>query len=344
MKLKLLLFLVIFIPQFLLSQETRIIENQATLFQLPHQNDLVEFIIVDNEIDQQNKKPIFLWCQGSLPLPLFGEVENEFIFFFGGGIANFNYQEIVKHYHLVVISMPKTPVLVKKENLNQQFQYIPDPTQPNTLSLDFIKADYLDHYVERGNLVLDFLKKQPWVDSSKLIIAGHSQGTKVATKLAKLNKASHLGLFAPNPFGRIDQSIRQARLDAQLGKRTWEEADSIINQKYEFYQSAQDTSLYSSNPSLKSWKSFSEPFYDDWLELETPIYLAYGTEDRVSDLCDIVPLFFMDAKKNNLTLKRYLRLEHNFFEVKEDGKIDYNSSHWKKVMEEFLQWINHSSK
>ena len=137
--------------------------------------------------------------------------------------------------------MPKTQVHVQKENFYQEFQYIPDSTQPNTLSLDFIKADYLDHSVAIGILVLYFLRKQQWVDSSKLIIVGHSPETKVATKLAKLNQASYLELFAPYPFGRIDQSIRQVRLDAQLGKRTWEEADSIINQKYEFYQSAQDT-------------------------------------------------------------------------------------------------------
>lgn len=343
MKSKLTLLLWFLIPNLLTSQEIGIIENQATLFKLPMDNDFVEFIIVDNNIDKGKKKPIFLWCQGSLPLPLFGEVENENIFFFGGGIANFDYKKIVNDYHLVVISMPKTPVLVKRENLNKQFQYIPDKSKPNSLSMDFLQADYLENYVQRGNLVIDFLTQQKWVDPTKLIIAGHSQGTKVATKLAQSNPISHLGLFAPNPFGRIDQSIRQARLEAQMGKITWEEADVLINQKYEFYQSAQDTSLYPTNPTLKSWKSFSEPFYDDWLQLNIPIYLAYGTEDRVSDLCDIVPIFFIDAKKNHLTLKRHLHLEHNFFEVLENGKIDYNSNHWNKVMDNFLDWINQPS-
>ncbi|MEM9991318.1 MAG: hypothetical protein AAF738_06100, partial [Bacteroidota bacterium] len=55
-----------------------------------------------------------------------------------------------------------------------------------------------------------------------------------------------------------------------------------------------------------------------------------------AELCDIIPLFFINAQKNNLTMQRYLGLEHNFFEVKEDGKVDYDSSNWTRVMNEFL--------
>ena len=93
------------------------------------------------------------------------------------------------------------------------------------------------------------------------------------------------------------------------------------------------------DPSLKAWASFSEPMYDDWLQLSIPIYLAYGTEDRTSDLCDIVPFFFIREKKDNLTLKRYLRLEHNFFEVDAQGRANYEKGHWESVMNGFLEWI-----
>ena len=79
----------------------------------------------------------------------------------------------------------------------------------------------------------------------------------------------------------------------------------------------------------------------DWLELEIPIYLAYGTEDRAADLNDIVPLFFIQERKNNLTLKRYLGLEHNFFELDEAGKIDLEKPHWNDVMMAFLEWLQH---
>ncbi len=335
---KKIIFLLLFAATSCLGQKAQVIEKVATKFSIEQKNDTIDFIVVDTLLGEQ--KPVFLWCQGSLPMPLFGETKDYKIIFFGGGIANFNYKAIAKKYHLVVISMPKTPVLAKKEHLNGSFQYVPNLQMPHEFSNDYIKADYLENYVDRAQQVLGFLKKQPWVDSGKLVVAGHSQGSKVAAKIAVDNKGvTHLGLFAANPFGRIDQFIRESRLDAQLGKTTWEHADSLMQEQYEFYKQVHSPDAIRENPSLISWKSFSESFLDDWLSLDIPIYLTYGTEDRTADLCDLVPLFFTEKNNTNLTMKRHLRLEHNFFEVLENGQRDYNKSHWPKVMEAFINWI-----
>ncbi len=319
------------------SQTRNIIENQATLFSLENKEDTIDFIIVDKNINQE--KPIFLWCQGSQPVPLFCEIENYGFCFFGGGINNFSYQDIIKEYHLVVISMPMIPIKAKIENLDNQYNYIPNPKMPNAFSDDFIDGNYLENYVDRANIVLNFLKDKSWVDANKLVIAGHSQGTKVATKIAVTNSdVTHLGLFAANPFGRIDQFIREARLDAQLGKTSWGKADSVMNDNYRFYEQVNNEDSIIVYPSLKAWKTFNETYYDDWLSLDIPIYLTYGTEDQSAALCDIIPLFFIEKQKTNLYLKRHLGLEHNFFEV-ENGKVNYEKSHWNEVMEGFTNWI-----
>ncbi|MCF8278276.1 MAG: hypothetical protein K9J17_16230 [Flavobacteriales bacterium] len=323
---------------FSFSQSGTIIQRKAILFSLEEQSDTIDFIVVDTVLTQ--KKPIFLWCQGSLPIPLFFEIENYGYYFSGGGVSNFNYGKISEDFHLVIISMPKTPVLAKKEHLDNRYQYVSSQEKPNEFLNEYMEADYLENYVRRANFVLSFLKKQDWVTSEKLVVAGHSQGTKIATKIAVQNKdVTHLGLFAANPFGRIDQYIREARLDAHLGKITWEEADSLMNDNYEFYKQVNNTDSLENNPSLLSWKTFSETFYDDWLTLDIPIYLAYGTEDRTSGLCDIVPLFFIEKGKDNLTLRRHLGLEHNFFELFDDGRTNHEKGHWEEVMGEFRKWI-----
>ncbi len=320
------------------EQEGKLLENRVILFQLEEEEDTIEFVVVDTTL--QEKKPLFLWCQGSLPLPLFGEIEDYGFYFFGGGITNLNEEKIKESYHIVVISMPKTPILARKENLNNSYQYIPDKNNPRTFLPAYVKADYLQNYVDRANKVLSYLGQKDWVDPQKLVVAGHSQGSKVATKIATSNSAvTHLGLFSTNPFGRIDQFTRQARLDAQVGKISWEKADSMMNEQYAFFRQTNHTDSIKANPSLKAWKSFSETFYDDWLTLDIPIYLAYGTEDRIADLCDLVPLFFIQANKSNLTLKRYIGLEHNFFEVEEDGQVNQEKGHWKTVMGAFLDWV-----
>lgn len=338
MRKSILIFSLLFCSVNGFGQSGELIENKAINFSIEQEKDTIEFIIVDTLLEE--KKPVFLWCQGSLPVPLFCEIENFGYYFFGGGVSNFNYQEIANQYHLVIISMPKTPILARKENLNSGFQYIPNPEEPNQFLTEYIEADYLDNYVNRALVVLEFLRQQNWVDNEKLVVTGHSQGTKIATKIAIRNDdVTHLGLFAANPFGRIDQYVREARLNAQLGKISWEKADSLMNDNYEFYKQVNNQDSITSNPSLNAWKTFTQTYYDDWLTLDIPIYLAYGTEDRTSDLCDIVPLFFIEKGKDNLTIKRYLGLEHNFFELNENGRANHEKGHWKEVMEEFIKWI-----
>ncbi len=335
--------LFLFLFTFLLSivsqaQDIEIINEQVTKISIKTKSDSIDFIIIDTTLTE--KKPIFLWCQGSSPYTLFLELEDEKIFFFAGGLSNFNYRKIVENYHLVVIAMPKTPVVGLKENLNNQYEYVPDIERPREYSEEYLAANYLDNYVQRANCILKYLKKQKWVVKDQIVVAGHSQGTKVAAKIAIENrKVSHLGLFSPNPFGRIDQLVREPRLDAQLGLITWEEADSIINRQYDFFELANNTDSIAKYPQLRAWQSFSETFYDDWLELKIPIYITYGTEDRIADLCDIVPLFFIQEQKRNLTMIRRLHLDHNFFEIDETGVPNREKGHWHEAMSDFLEFL-----
>lgn len=87
-----------------------------------------------------------------------------------------------------------------------------------------------------------------------------------------------------------------------------------------------------------SWKSFNEPSLSKLLKLKIPVYVAYGSNDITSVDCDFLPFYFAEAKKNNLTIKRYGGLEHNFFSVDSEGKTDYKSPHWVEVMNVFIDW------
>jgi pimeloyl-ACP methyl ester carboxylesterase len=313
-----------------------LVAGQAIHFRLPQADDPIDFIVLDTVLAQ--KKPVFLFCQGSLPIPLFFQYGAE-TYLIGGGATNFDLAEIRRQYYFVVVSMPHTPLVAGERNLNDAYCFIPDSTQKQAFDPAFVRADHLDNYVRRGNAVLKFLRKQPWVDKRKLLVAGHSQGAKVATKIARQNKhVSHLGLFAANPFGRADQFLREARKQAEAGTVAWETADRRMQEVYAEFQAAHEEAAGAENPQLRALKTFSEPFLDDWLALDRPIYLAYGTADISADLCDLVPLFFIQEGKKNLTHRRYLNLEHNFFERRADGRTDYEKAHWPTVMHEFLAW------
>ncbi|MCC7467245.1 MAG: alpha/beta fold hydrolase [Saprospiraceae bacterium] len=333
------ILLLLFLHSSTFSQSApKLINRQALLFQLQTPQDSISLILADTATT--HTKPVLLFCQGSLPVPLFVEIESYGLYMLGGGIGNFDLPLLRQHYHVVVISMPHVPAIAGKNQVNPQFQFITDPNQPHSYPQAYVEADYLDRYVQRAITVLDFLKKQPWVDSSRLVVAGHSQGSKVASKIARQYPGvTQLGLFAANPFGRADQFIRQARTDAQSGVITWEKADSVMQEHYRFFETVHQPDSLAIHPEYKSWNTFSEWFFDDWLQLDIPIYLAYGTEDQISDLCDLIPLFFIKEGKQNLTLKRYLHLEHNFFPVNPNTRQpDYQKPHWPEVMNTFLNW------
>ena len=318
------------------SQQGKIINNQSTEFQIPDKKGTIDFIVIDTKLT--DKKPIFLWCQGSLPFPLYVNSKTDGIWMIGGGITNFNISNITKDYHLVVISMPETPVIADEKEINDSYWYFGNSGDKNQPTLAFQKADYLENYVDRAQKVIKFLHKQKWVDRTKLIVAGSSQGSKIATKIAAANKkVSKIGLFSVNPFGRMDQMIREYRKRAEQNLITWEEADKAIEKEYQYFRDANNPKKLEEKPELLAWKSFSVPLLDDWLRFNKPIYIAYGTHDIASDLNDIVPLFFIRENKNNLTLKRYLNLEHNFFEV-ENKRPNHDKPHWEEVMNDFITW------
>lgn len=332
---KSLLLLLIFFSQLSFSQNRKIINNESTHFQILDSTENIDFIVVDPKLDI--RKPVMLWCQGSLPYPLYVNSKKG-MWMIAGGISNFDLKNIKKYYHLVIVSMPKTPVIAEENQINDSYWYFGNSKDKDEPSEEFIKADYLENYTNRAIKVLKFLKKQDWVDSSRLIVAGHSQGSKVATKVASEYKpVSKLGVFGANPFGRIDQNIRDYRKDAEKNTISWTDAEKGIEEQYKLYKEANDPEILKKKPSLLSWKSFSVPLLDDWLAFNKPIYMAYGTNDIASDLCDLVPLYFIREHKNNLTYKRYLNTDHNFFEV-ENGEPNHDQPHWEEVMNQFVEW------
>lgn len=256
---KSIFLLFILLSTFAFPQE--LINNESLKFTIKSNNQPIDFIVYDNNLDQ--KKPILLWCQGSLPFPMYVKRTYDY-WMIGGGITNFDTDYIKKYYHLVVISMPETPIIVNEDEISKSYWFNGNSEDKSIPSIAFQKADFLDNYVERGITVLKFLRKQKWVDNSKLIVAGHSQGSKVASKIATNYKhVSKVGLFAANPFGRIDQNIRTYRKMTERKEISWEEANKYIEEEYQMYREALDENKVKEKPYLLAWKSFSESLIYD---------------------------------------------------------------------------------
>jgi len=307
-------------------------------FQLKTSNDTIDFILLNGKLD--TIKPVLIFCQGSNPMPLIAIERNGRKLF--TTLTNFDYKKIIKDFHLIVISMPNTPLETERTNLNDQYCFVTDTNDQKSYSTLYLKNNYADNYISRAREVINYLYGQKWVDSSKIILFGHSQGTKTAIGAALNNdKVFKVGYASGNPLGRIDQLIREQRKLEQENKITSEESQQQIESIYEMWKQINEdpnaASTEFGDPN-KTWTSFSKPIIEDLVSLNKPLYVTYGTKDITASFCDLLPIYFIRANHNKLTLRPILGVEHNFFEIGNNGRPNYNKGHWQQVMDDFIKW------
>ena len=213
---KFIFIIALLLPTLAFSQEKGTMASiHSRLFELVSGADTIEFIQTGEQLTAP--KPVLLFFQGSLPRPLVLDFEN-------GALQlvnfNFDYTKLIGRYHLVTIAMPFTPAVCKLSATNNNACYVPDPKgAPDAFEPRYLRANYLDTYVARGQAVVDFLLRQDWVDKQQILALGHSQGSKVALKVALSRpQISRLGFFSGNPLGRFDQFVREYRLAENKGE------------------------------------------------------------------------------------------------------------------------------
>ena len=307
-----------------------------TVFTIKGSKDSIHFIVSDTTF--KTKKPIFLFSQGSYPTALFWKEDathtwQQFI--------PFEYKQYLEDYNFVIISKPAIPVFAYTADKN--YFYV-DPVTKK-IPQEYYDKSYLDYYVAQANDVIDYLVKQSWVDRSKIIIAGHSQGSKVVSVVGAINKnVTHVIYLSGNPIGRFDQNIRQLRRDALLGNKSSEKAQDEINKLYlewnTIYKNPNDTHS-SGGDTNKAWISFSTPELNNITNIKVPLFIAYGTKDITSDYCDLLPIDFVRVGKSNFTMKPYLDCDHNFNRPTYDknGKKLSTEALWNSVAKDFFNWI-----
>jgi pimeloyl-ACP methyl ester carboxylesterase len=317
--------------------EKRIDQLDAYLFSIVDQQDTIQFIKVNTDL--QTPKPTILFCQGSLPRPLVADYDGDL---FLTTLSNFDYQKISEKYNFVMISMPFVPAIVLSSQLNQRHHaYITDLSDENSYPVKYEEANYLDKYVERGNVVLDFLREQMWVDRNQIILLGHSQGARIAASLAEKNPDIYaMGYFCGSVLGRYQSFILRERNYAKKGKISIEEAQANIEERYKWWQNVcRDTTEFVSGDLKRAWKSFSILDIKLITESKMPIFITYGTEDDGSQMCDILPIFFELAGKTNYKMRPFVGCGHNFEEITLDGNSNWDKMHWEDAVNEFILWI-----
>lgn len=123
----LILFLTFLVSINFSFSQSRIEGTDYISFNIEETNDTINFVIADTVLNV--RKPLLLFCQGSLPVPLFMDVGNDRIV--PMSLSNFDLENMKRHYHVVVISMPKTPMIVEHKKLSNQYFYVGNSESKN---------------------------------------------------------------------------------------------------------------------------------------------------------------------------------------------------------------------
>ncbi len=284
----------------------------------------IDVIIKSKKGEENIKKPIFLFCQGSLPQPVIKYDEIGLYQTFP-----FDENDFLNDYHLVIIGKPGVPIISNVSNLKNNHQYL---VENDSVPKVFSDHNYLDYYVNRNDFIIKTLLKEKWVSKNKLILAGHSEGSTVAAKLAQKNKSiTHLIYACGNPYGRILSIIEEDvyKLKSYEIVEYWKE---VVDNKNNIEYNGGDT--------FKATYDFSEPSANHLKKLKIPILVSYGTKDWSAPYNDLLYVETIKNHNKNFTFFPYIGLDHNYFPLDENGKPNHEIYNWEKVGRDWLTWLN----
>lgn len=309
------IILLLLSPTLLLSQP-EIAKLGFQIMAVPQEKDSIFFTITEKE-NFQKKKGLILFIAGSRSVPLFPKM--------GGQVAPplpFNYWEFADEYRFVVISKPGVPIM--PDTLLQPPMYLDPKTKESPLAYE--ENNHLSYYVKTSNLVLKKLLEERWVDKKKIYVIGHSEGARVAAKVAATNPSvKKLVFLSCSAFGRaynFTSEIRKKKVNPQMQNQYAKETMKEVEEELKKGTPEFPFDFLTYNP------------MDDLVKMNIPILVMFGTNDTQTPIetNDLIYIEFMKRKKRNLTMIPLEGLDHNFFAAGQEF-------HWDEVGVRFMGWI-----
>ena len=283
-------------------------------------NDTITFI---QNTSNKNNKPTIVFVQGSLPISLILKDNNDLWI-----NLPFDYTKFDKDVNLIIINRKGVP-LISEYNDYSKLQ--------NNPSNKYLKNDNLYYRVFQVEEVLKYLKKQKWIEKEKLFIVGHSEGYRVAAKVAERNpKIKKIACLAADPLNRISENI----IRLQQENITLEN-DSLrvlkIYKEIKDYKNLKNFNVLEND--MMNFVSYNEnPPINSFKKYKNPLLISYGTNDVRAFNNNLLPLLI---NKKNLELKIYPDLDHNFIkkEFDNEGNPLEDSYHWDRVFKDVVDWL-----
>jgi predicted esterase len=269
----------------------------------------IQFCVFKKDIHK--KKPLLVFLGGSGLEPTFKFNNADKQVYYTGFYRFTKYQD---KYHIAFINKAGIPLYDTVQNSNEHYKATQFAEENNTM----------DWRSESASKAIDYLVKVLQVDTSNIIVVGHSQGGLVAPKVALLNKkVKKVVMMSCNSLDHIYDRILLARQQALNNQMSYEEAqyvvDSLLNVQREIYKSPHSTKQTFWEEPYNKWYSYSkETPLENMIKLNLPILLiASGRDVDGSYIAntDYAALEFIRKGKQNLTYKVYPNYDHIYSET-----------------------------
>lgn len=323
-----MIFILFFTNTF--SQQN-LVDLQASGFKsnmIVTKNDTINFIT--SNLKSNIAKPIILFLQGSKAIPIsFKDSKETFV------NIPFNYRKYLNKFNFVIISRKGIPIL---GNFPKDTSGYLDSL--GKTPLNYIKYDNLRYRTFQAKTVINYLYKQKWVQKDSIYVMGHSEGYRVAAKLASKNKKiSKLICMSADPFNRTTEMVFRERINCFNN-----ENDSISQSKIEllikdYKRIDSNIERYKNNYELYNWMSYEKDIsYKNLKNFKNPILIVYGTNDIPATHNDLIPFLL---NQDNISLKAFSDYDHNYFKKEFDinGKPIQESYHWDDVFDYCIKWL-----
>lgn len=295
---------------------------------LKSKNDTIVFLI--SKSDSKVPKPTILFIQGSLPLPVIfydQEVSNSLI--------PFSIKEYSEKFNFIIIARKGIPLIGSYDKDANGYL-----DSNGEVPLEYIKNNNLGYRVSQVQSVINYLYGDKKAIKDSIFVIGHSEGYRVACKLAENNtKIAKLVCMSADPFNRVTESILRERVKG-FGTNNDEASQLEIDKLIDDYKNIPANKIaFKDNVNFNNWLSYNENMsYESLRKFKNPILVVYGSADIGSAHNDLLPFLL---PKSNIKLKAYPNYSHNY-EKKEfdaNGNPLEDSYHWDEVFKDVVNWL-----
>ena len=315
--------------------------------------DSIRFVI-SYPFNSNNPTIVLLQGSGNYPIFSYNPIDSTKYLM----LPPYYLEQYKSSYNFVYISKPYTLISVPFSTNQVLF----DTTFPNYVQ--FSKMDFLDYYVSQTHQVVAFLKRELLEKQAPIYLIGISQGGRIAIKYSSRypKEVNKLVLYSSGIMDRSYEKILELRQIDDCNR----ESDSVRQQQiFDVYHNLSnqrkyvDQSNLNNNNQLRSNISLSHnlfSIYNDFsfheemlsnylLKLDLPILMVYGTLDMKARDNDIIPFFFIQKNKSNLTILPKLNCNHFFEEIQFDKSLNKEIKVFKgyEVYNDILLWLEGNS-